>query len=231
MKLLVGLGLLCSLVLAGTAVARALDVTIHGSVGPGRTIGVTDASGAPVTQLDPGPTELEVADLADEHNFHLTGPGSVDVSTSVEGTGDTRFDLTLVDGTYTFICDAHPLTMKGSFTVGTVSPPPPPPVAPPRPAPSAPPGSTLVLAVGAAGKPVLRTTGGKLVRRLRPGRYAVRVHDRTAARGVRLGGAGVAKATTRAYLGTTSWSLGLRVGTLRVAAIPAAGTPTTVSVG
>ena len=51
------------------------------------------------------------------HNFHLLGPGGVDVSTSIGDTGDQTFTVTLVAGTYKYICDAHP-TMKGSFTVG-----------------------------------------------------------------------------------------------------------------
>src|SRR5204863_5970541 len=123
-----------ALVLAGTAVAKTLAVTIHGTVGPGRSIALTDAAGTAVTHLDPGPTELEVQDLAEDHNFHLTGPG-VDVGTTIEGTGTSRFDVTLVDGTYTFICDAHPTTMKGSFTVGNASVPPPPPPPPPAPVP------------------------------------------------------------------------------------------------
>lgn len=236
MKRVIGLGLVCALALAGAAAARTLDVTIHGTVGPGRSISVTDEAGKTVTHLDPGPTELEVEDLADDHNFHLTGPGNVDVGTTVEGTGKARFDLSLVDGTYTFICDAHPLTMKGSFTVGnaTVPPPAPPPPATPPPSsgpPTVPVGATMVLALGASGKPALRTTGGKLVKRLRPGSYRVSVRDRSATRGVRLTGAGAAKATTKAYVGSTSWSVRLRAGTLKVTATPSTGAPTTVTVG
>ena len=39
------------------------------------------------------------------------------------GTGEQTWDVTLTDGKYTYICDAHATTMKGSFTVGTVTPP------------------------------------------------------------------------------------------------------------
>src|SRR5262249_34692564 len=105
------------------AVALADGAPLHGSVGPGFAISLKDGSGATVTHLTPGSYALAVDDLSDMHNFHLTGPG-VDVGTTVEGTGTQAFNLTLVDGTYTFICDAHPLSMKGSFTVGSATPPP-----------------------------------------------------------------------------------------------------------
>ena len=41
--------------------------------------------------------------------------------------GTVTWTVTITDGTYTFICDAHPTQMKGSFTAGNVPPPPPPP--------------------------------------------------------------------------------------------------------
>src|SRR5262249_2481093 len=80
--------------------------------------------GNPVTHLDPGTYTLLVHDHSAIHNFHLTGPG-VDVKTDIVGTGDSTFTITLSDGLYRFVCDAHPTVMKGSFTVGTVSTPPP----------------------------------------------------------------------------------------------------------
>ena len=46
--------------------------------------------------------------------------------------------------------------------------------------------------------------------RLRPGGYTVSVRDRSAKRGVRLTGAGVAKATTAGFVGTKSWKVVLR---------------------
>ena len=51
-------------------------------------------------------------------NFHLTGPGDVDVSTSVGGEGDESFEVTLAAGEYTFLCDPHASQMRGTFTVG-----------------------------------------------------------------------------------------------------------------
>ena len=62
---------------------------------------------------------LTVDDRSDGHNFHLFGPGGVDVATDVAAVGVKTFSVTLVDGTYTYICDVHPVQMKGTFTVGT----------------------------------------------------------------------------------------------------------------
>jgi plastocyanin len=99
--------------------ARADSPTLTGDVGNGDsfTISMHNADGSAVRNLDPGTYTLVVHDHSSIHNFHLFGPGGVDVSTSIGDTGDQTFTVTLVAGTYTFICDAHP-TMKGSFTVG-----------------------------------------------------------------------------------------------------------------
>ncbi|MFN8223877.1 MAG: plastocyanin/azurin family copper-binding protein [Gaiellales bacterium] len=223
---------------AGIALARPHATALHGTVGPGFSIKLQDGAGATVTHVDAGAATLVVDDLSEEHNFHLTGPG-VDVSTTVSGTGTQTFQLTLADGTYSFICDPHATAMKGSFTVGSVTapappPPPPPPASPPPPAtkpPSVPVGATMVLALRPTGKPVLRSTKGKLITVLRPGSYKVSVRDNAATRGVRLAGAGATKSTTKAYVGSTSWSLKLKQGTLRVSAVPTAGKPAAVAVG
>src|SRR5439155_14592422 len=98
--------------------------TLQGSVGPGFTISLTDSSGSAVTHLDPGAFAVHVVDQGDIHDFHLVGPG-VDKATSIEGTGEVTWDVALTDGTYRFFCDAHPMLMKGSFTVGTPPTPPP----------------------------------------------------------------------------------------------------------
>jgi hypothetical protein len=52
------------------------------------------------------------------HNFHLTGPG-VDRKTGINFTGRRRWSpVRLSNGTYTFLCDRHPTTMRKTFTVG-----------------------------------------------------------------------------------------------------------------
>jgi len=86
--------------------------TLNGSVGPGFDISLDGTDG-----LTAGNYTLVVNDQSDQHNFHLTGPGGVDVSTTVEETGEKSFDVELEAGEYTFVCDPHASQMKGSFTV------------------------------------------------------------------------------------------------------------------
>ena len=102
--------------LAAPAGARTTATTLEANVGPGFTISLRDASGAGVSHLDPGAYTIHVVDQSELHNFHLSGPG-VDKFTDVPGTGEQTWDVTLTDGKYTYICDAHATTMKGSFTV------------------------------------------------------------------------------------------------------------------
>ena len=87
--------------------------TLSGSVGPGFDISLDGTDG-----LSAGDYTLVVNDQSAEHNFHLTGPGGVDVSTSVGEEGEQEFEVTLEAGEYTFVCDPHASQMKGSFTVG-----------------------------------------------------------------------------------------------------------------
>src|SRR5262245_31800714 len=89
--------------------------TLQASVGPGFEISLTQ-DGNPVTELPAGTYTIDVNDQADVHNFHLTGPG-VDEATDVAGTGETTWTVDLTAGEYTFVCDPHASSMKGSFTV------------------------------------------------------------------------------------------------------------------
>jgi plastocyanin len=72
--------------------------------------------GKKVTTLKAGRYTIVVRDTASDHDFHLTGPG-VNRSTTVGGTGTSRWNVTLRKGTYKYVCDAHPTFMKGSFIV------------------------------------------------------------------------------------------------------------------
>ena len=86
--------------------------TLNGSVGPGFDISLDGTDG-----LAAGSYTLVVNDQSGEHNFHLTGPGGVDVTTDVAASGEESFDVELEAGEYTFVCDPHASQMKGSFTV------------------------------------------------------------------------------------------------------------------
>jgi len=87
--------------------------TLDGSVGPGFDISLDGTDG-----ITAGDYTLVVNDQSTAHNFHLTGPGGVDVSTEVSEEGEETFDVTLQAGEYTFVCDPHASQMNGSFTVG-----------------------------------------------------------------------------------------------------------------
>ena len=85
--------------------------TLSGSVGPGFDISMAEKTVAAGTYT------LAVDDQASSHNFHLTGPGGVDVATDVAGTGTKEFTVKLEPGTYTFVCDPHSSSMNGTLTV------------------------------------------------------------------------------------------------------------------
>ena len=117
------LGVTLTLILAGLAVAVSVarpastDGTLQASVGPGYTISLSQ-NGTKVGNLDPGTYTIQVNDQSGIHNFHLTGPG-VNEATDIEGTGSATWTVTFADGTYTYVCDAHPTQMRGTFTVGS----------------------------------------------------------------------------------------------------------------
>ena len=88
----------------------AASGTLTGTVGPGFTISMDQ------TSVPAGTYTLEVDDQANAHNFHLTGEG-VDVSTTVPEIAKKTFQITLVAGTYAFVCDPHATSMKGELIV------------------------------------------------------------------------------------------------------------------
>lgn len=95
------------------AEATGDGATLNGSVGPGFDISIEGADG-----LAPGSYTLVVNDQSSSHNFHLTGPGGVDVATDVGAEGEESFDVELEAGEYTFVCDPHASQMRGTFNVG-----------------------------------------------------------------------------------------------------------------
>jgi plastocyanin len=95
--------------------SSAMSAKLTGTVGPGFTITLKQGN-AKVKSLKAGKYTFAIQDKSSAHNFHLTGPG-VNKSTSVSGTGNTTWNLTLKKGTYKYVCDPHASMMKGSFTV------------------------------------------------------------------------------------------------------------------
>jgi len=193
----------CAL-LGGAGAARADNPVLTGDVGAddGFTITLNDANGNRVTHLDTGTYTLVIHDHSTFHNFHLSGPGNVDVSTGVDTIGDQTFTVTFVDGQYFFQCDPHSSQMKGNFTVGTSTAPPP----PPKPAPSA----KLAASFGPGTGFKLSGAGG-----LSAGKAVVTVTDKSAKDGFRLSGPGVSKATGAAFKGTVKWTVTFKTGTYR----------------
>ena len=98
---------------ADTSASAGGGATLNGSVGPGFDISLDGTDG-----ITAGDYTLVVNDQSSAHNFHLTGPGGVDVSTDVSAEGEKTFDVTLVPGEYKFQCDPHASSMNGTFTVG-----------------------------------------------------------------------------------------------------------------
>lgn len=87
--------------------------TLQATVGPGFTITLTKG-GKAVKKLKAGRYRIVVRDLSEIHNFRLTGPG-VNRATSVPREGTFTWTVTLARGSYTYICDPHPSSMRGSF--------------------------------------------------------------------------------------------------------------------
>jgi hypothetical protein len=159
-------------------------------------ISLTDSTGAKVTHLDTGAYTITVHDYATLHNFHLTGPG-VDQSTGVESTGNDSWVVVITDGTYRFFCDAHP-TLRGSFTAGLVTTPPPP--------------KKLVAQVGPRRTISLKTTSGARVKQVKAGAYSIRVKDVTRSDNFHLIAPGANRRTGVKARTTVTWKVTLRAG-------------------
>ena len=200
---------------------RTANPMLFGNVGPGFTITLKDASGARVTQLDPGTYDIQVSDQAVEHNFHLVGPG-VDQSTDVAGTGTVTWTVTLSDGTYRYFCDPHSTTLRGSFTVGVAPTPTPTPT--PTAAISA--KTPLVLKVGPGFTITLKTKAGKSFKAMRRGTYRILVKDLANIHDAHLlAPGGVSKKTGVAFVGSVTWKVKIaKAGTLRFRCDPHATT-------
>src|SRR6266511_5236027 len=79
-----------------SALARADNPRLVASVGANDAFLITlrDTAGNAVTHLDPGTYDIAVSDRSEEHNFHLSGPGGVDMATAVEQKQEVTWTLT-----------------------------------------------------------------------------------------------------------------------------------------
>jgi plastocyanin len=209
-RALISVGVLAAAALflaAGGSARSTQETKLVGTVGPGFSISLVNAQGADVTQLDPGTYVIQVKDLSDLHNFHLFGPG-VTETTGIAAMGDVTWTVTFTDGTYRFVCDAHPTSMIGRFTVGT------PPSTSPPPAATTP--KKLVLTSGPGYTITLKTQAGKAVKSLKLGTYKVVVRDRSSFHDAHIVAPGFDRSTTVAFVGRKAWKMTLaKAGTLR----------------
>jgi len=167
--------------------------TLQGVVTAEATISLQNADGTDVRHLDPGSYTINVDDRSVEHNFDLAGPG-VNQLTEIDGVGMTTWTVDFVNGTYTFRCDAHPATMRGTFTVGTT------PIVP-----------KLTGTVTARGIS-LKNAAGARVRTLPTNTYKITVNDRTKAQNFHLTGPGVNRKTKIGATTKATWTLELMPG-------------------
>jgi hypothetical protein len=175
--------------------------TLTGTVGPESTIFLRHADGRNVTQLDAGAYRIVVQDQSIEHNFHLSGAG-VNMATSVENIETVTWDVTFAnDQRYTFVCDPHSTTMRGTFNVGNPPPLPPPPVV-----------RRLTASVTPRAISV-RTPSGSRARTVVAGRYRIAVRDSARSQNFHLIGPGVNRKTTVRGISRPTWTVTLRRGT------------------
>jgi hypothetical protein len=113
------LSLIAALTLQSDAVgAVTIKGTLNATVGPGFTITLKRSTGVVVTSLKAGTWKFVVDDKSSVHNFHLTGPGSVNKTTTVKQITKVTWTVTVKPGTYTYKCDPHATQgMKKTFKV------------------------------------------------------------------------------------------------------------------
>jgi hypothetical protein len=99
-----------------TLPAPAATPKLIGSVGPDFTITLT-VGGKRVKTLRPGTYRISIMDRSSSHNFHLRGPGVSRALTGVSFRGTRHATVRLKRGRYTYVCQPHLSSMRGTFTV------------------------------------------------------------------------------------------------------------------
>lgn len=189
-------GVLRGALLVGTGTAPGVGTTLRAVTGSDFAIALVGEDNAPVTSLERGTYTIAVDDRSPDHNFHLVGPG-IDRETTLAAVGQQTWTVRVTGGSYEFFCNPHTLTMTGRFTA-------------PRAA-----AVRLTATLTAAGRTVLRNAAARPVKSLTPGPYTIAVIDRSKTAGFAFRGPGVSRATSRAFVGTTSWRVELAPGTYR----------------
>jgi hypothetical protein len=182
-------------VIAGTPLAPRLLARVTDS-----EIALLLADGTPAQQLEPGSYAIRVDDRSRSESFRLVGPG-VEQHTQRHVPFTTTWLVTLSDGVYHYFSDRSTETLRGSVRVGSGTVPPP--------------GRTLAGYTGSDFAIALVGSDSAPVRRLEPGAYTIRVHDRSPDHNFRLAGPGVNVATTLEGLGERDFSVRLTGGTYR----------------
>ena len=186
---------------AGASLQNELTASVGRATAPNAyVIDLRDSSGNRVSHLDPGTYTITVHDYATIHNFALSGPG-VDQASDVDRAETLTWVVQLGNGTYTYVCQAHPNTMRGSFTVGTVT--------------STPPPKKLFARVGPRRTISLKTASGARVKSVTAGRYKISVRDASRVDNFHLIGPGINKRTGIKARTTTTWSVTFRSGPVR----------------
>jgi plastocyanin len=108
---------LAALAAAGLLVtsAQARTAGLEGEVGPGFKIEVEKGQ-RDLKTIKAGTYRIKVEDKSSIHNFHLVGPG-LNRKTGVAFRGETSWRIRLKPGRYTYLCDPHASSMRGSFRV------------------------------------------------------------------------------------------------------------------
>lgn len=104
---------------AAVTKTSSATVTLHGSVGPGYTISLTD-NGKKIKRLRAGTYRFVIADHAAIHNFVIEkerGGHFERELTDVSDVGTRTATIRLTRGTWKYYCEPHESVMSGSFTV------------------------------------------------------------------------------------------------------------------
>jgi plastocyanin len=166
--------------------ALALPAAVAQADNP-KLVAVVGTNDGFVTQLAPGTYDIAVSDRSEAHNFHLKGPG-VDMSTPIGETQETTWTVTIGDGRFTYVCDAHASQMRGYFLAGAITP------------------TSFSASVGPKKTISFRPKSAL------PGPAVITVNDRSTTDNLHLTGPGVNKKTGVKTRGKVTWTVNLVPG-------------------